>query len=85
MPFRKSRQLSPRDQVADETRLCFATAGGCLAAGGLGWGINALAGWHTPLPALAVVGGFYGVMGLARWWKWSRMKPDDVVSETPGH
>lgn len=85
MPFRKSRQLSPRDQVADETRVCFATAGGCLAAGALGWLVNWLGSLSTPLPALAVVGGFYAVMGLARWWKWSRMKPDAVAEQTVGH
>lgn len=85
MPFRKSRQLSPRDQVADETRVCFATAGGCLLVGALGWLVNWIGSLSTPLPALAVVGGFYGVMGLARWWKWSRMKPDAEADHSPGH
>lgn len=85
MPFSPSRPASPRQQAADEMRLCFAVAGGCLLAGGVGSLLNLVTKWHTPLPALAVVGGFYGVMGLTRWWKWSRMKSDDVSDSTPGH
>jgi hypothetical protein len=85
MPYRKRPEQSPRDQVGDETRMCFAAAGGCLLAGAMGSLVNVLAEIHTPLPALAVVGGFYGVMGLARWWKWSRMKPDDIADHAPGH
>lgn len=85
MPFRKSRQLAPRDQVADEARVCFAAAAGCLAIGLIGWLVNWVGSFHTHLPAFAVVGAFYGIMGFARWWKWWRMKPGMALKQELGH
>lgn len=87
MPFRPSEHASPRDRLAFEVRLSFAAAGGCLLVGGIGWLVNWLADVDTHLPALIAVGGFYGLMGLARWWKLSHTTdtslPDD--SSSPGH
>lgn len=78
MPIRKSQHLSPCEQAADEARVCFATAAGCLTAGAAGWMVNWLGAMETSLPALAVVGCFYGLMGFGRWWKWTRLNAGRV-------
>ncbi len=87
MPFRPSEHASPRDRLAFEVRLSFAAAGGCLLVGGIGWLVNWLAGIDTHLPALVAVGGFYGLMGLARWRKLSRWTDADSADNSPpsGH
>lgn len=87
MPYRPHPQASPRDQLAFEVRLCFFAAAGCLAVGGIGWLVNRLAHIETHLPALVAVGAFYGVMGLARWWKLSRTTDAELQNEpsSPGH
>ena len=85
MPIRKSRLLSPLEQAADEARVCFATSAGCFAAGGAGWLVNWLGALDTSLPALAVVGCFYGLMGLGRWWKWSRLAAGRAETLEAGH
>ncbi|MFO0901692.1 MAG: hypothetical protein U0939_01760 [Pirellulales bacterium] len=85
MPIRKSRLLSPLEQAADEARVCFATSAGCFAAGGVGALVNWLGSLDTSLPALAVVGGFYGLMGLGRWWRWSRLNAGGTETRDAGH
>lgn len=87
MPFRPSEHVSPRDRLAFEVRLCFVAAGGCLLVGGIGWLVNWLADIDTHLPALVAVGGFYGLMGLARWWKLSRSADIGLQDDSspPGH
>lgn len=85
MPFRKNRRLSPVEQAAAEAKVCFAAAAGCLTTGLIGWLVNWLGSLDTPLPALAVVGCFYGLMGLGRWWKWSRLKAGHAGSTESGH
>lgn len=85
MPIRKSRYLSPREQAADEARVCFATSIGCLVAGGIGWVVNWVGSLDTSLPALAVVGCFYGLMGLGRWWKLARLRAGRAEVRETGH
>jgi hypothetical protein len=87
MPYRAPEQTSPRQQLAFEVRICFVVAVAGLVAGGLGWLVNWLADVDTHLPALVAVGGFYGLMGLARWWKLSRLSDSDppAPDATPRH
>lgn len=80
MPREKPAALQ-RNMLADEVRLCFLAAAACTTAGLLGWAIEAVARFKSHFSALLVVGVFYGVMGVARWWKLNRSKPSD----TAGH
>lgn len=82
MPFRSSRDLTPRESLAYEIRLSFMTAGTCFVVSGVAWLVNRLASLSSPLTALAAVGGFYTVMGLGRWWKLCSMK-DSGSPEPP--
>lgn len=87
MPFRPPEHASPREQLGFEVRMCFVAAGSGFLVGGLGWLVNWLAAVETHLPALVAVGGFYGMMGLARWWKLSRMSDSSAADQqiTSGH
>lgn len=85
MPFRKSRLLSASERAAHEARVCFVAAVGCIAIGGAGELLNWFGSLDTSLPAFAVVGCFYVLMGLGRWWKWTRLRAGRVEAAETGH
>ncbi len=85
MPYRKHSNPSKRDTLLIELRLCLMAAAGCCVLGGLGSLLNHWASLHTHLPVLSVIGAFYGVMALLRWWQWSRTDPSAAAPSSGGH
>lgn len=85
MPYRRNSNPSMRDQLLVELRLCLLATAGCCLVGGLSHLVNQLASLHTHFPALGIVGAFYGVMALLRWWQWSRTDPCAAAHPTLNH
>jgi hypothetical protein len=84
-PFDRALVRSQRDLLIDECRLCFAAAAGCSVIGLLATIYHSWWGQTTPLAALLVVGGFYGVMGVGRLMKYLTMPTNTQSRNETGH